>query len=502
MNMHFREENEVIQFLCGQIEQNGDPTLSGLEEEIVVVTQDGKPLPHKEFQRFLGGLIRSLPEGEILSGRSVNGEELPVLRGIFKDGWIQPETNTTLVEYAHKPTADSWACYRQSKNFSKILAETAERHGLYVIGAGVVPTISWEDFICCDAVIPNADYVYSWTHMTQGTRPEYCRTVFGTASTHHNMGFNDPERMARYMSTVLRLQPTMIAMTSNAPIWNNERAGNGKGPVLSHRSVAQIEYGLLFGACGVDYLYPDFLLAPDIDFTTVVRGYLAMPLDRTIVNGQKVHCGPFTMAQYMREGLADDEGVVRYPDEAAITMMFREPIVDVRPAMTGSAPRVEARAHDCVSQPVAVALDAFYRGILAKLDETYELVSGMEACEVRAQRLRVCFKGLAAPLAHADPSIKTQQKLALQALALAEEGLKTRGCGEEQLLSPLWVVATSGNNPAQRLLKVWQPKDKQKILSRLSYGKSRFADETAFQWPKDVPSNGSKPRGVSCAPSF
>lgn len=479
----FRSEEHVIAYLIDQIVSNGNPHLAGLEEEIIVLDADGKPLSHRKFQSFLSDLILSLPSGEVIAGQSVHSESIPVLRGKFQHGLVQPETNTTLVEYAHAPTMDAVSSSLQSQTFTAALMKTASRHGLVVIGAGSVPTMAWDDFLKDGVVIPNGDFRYSWTHMMGGTRPEYCRTVFGTASVHHNMGFNDPDLMAKYMATTLRLQPTMIALTGNAPLWNLERARDEKGRnLLSHRSQVQIDYGSIFGMDGVDYLYPDFLLKP-ATFTDIVQGYLHLPLDRTIVAGQKVSVGKLTMADYLRDGI-EIAGQRHYPGVDAITMMLREPIVDVRPAMTGFAPRVETRAHDCVSQKMAVALDAFYRGVLANLNAVQHLMSGMTRDEIRRQRQQVCSIGLASPVKHENDAIRTQRDLACEVLRLSAIGLGYRGLGEGMLLEPLLMIAESGLNPAQRTLRGWKSHNTTDLLEALRYDQTCFADGTSYARPQ------------------
>ncbi|HAX90586.1 MAG TPA: hypothetical protein DCY07_00030 [Rhodospirillaceae bacterium] len=480
----FPTSSSVVDFFRNQITHNGDPALAGLEEEIIVVDQTGLPINHNRFQEFLGDFIRALPDGEVIAGPSVHGDIIPVLRGSFAGGLVQPETNTTLVELAHAPARTAWGCFEQSRDFTRQLMQTASAHALLVLGGGVVPTISMEDLLSHDAVIPNADFIYSWTHMTQGTRPEYCRTVFGTASIHHNMGFNDPDVMARYISTSLRLQPTMIALLANGPLWNNRLATIGGRQLLSHRSDVLLDYGNIYGyRDGLDYLYPDFLLDPNATFESIVDGYLDTPLDRTIVGGRKISCNGMTMREYFA-GYSMN-GQTHYPDEAALTMMIREPIVDVRPNFTGSAPRVETRAHDGVSQHVAVSVDAFYRGIAANLGAARVLTSGMDASEVRLARTMTCRQGLQTPLFHADPAITTQQDMAVSLLQIAEDGLLMRGYGEETLLAPLWTLATSGKNPAQRLRSVYRQAacNMTKVMRAMDYSNPYFADGTAYPWP-------------------
>jgi glutamate--cysteine ligase len=463
----FRSVNEVLYFLDQQIRENGNPGLGGPEEEILVLDQEGKPVIHEKFQELLEDLIKALPSGKCYSGPSAEGEVIRALKGTCDFGGIQPETNTTLIELAHRPRLSSLGIFGQSRRFASILAEIAQQHGMIAIGGGAAPTISWEDFYEKEAVIPNADFAYSYHHMKKRTRLEYCRTVFGTASIHHSLGFNDPEKMAQYIKITLRLQPTMIALLGNSPLWDNAIARDESGKrLLSYRSHVQISYGQIFGQRGEQYLYPDFLMNPEHTFEDIVKGYMAMPLDRTTVDGKKVCCGPLTMKEYLRNGFLQNGGRF-FPKTDALTMMLREPIVDVRPSMTGLAPRVEARAHDCVSSSVAVAVDAFYRGIASRSDSLQDIVYGLTPHEIRRQRLLVCYKGLASEIEHRNDAIRTQKDMAACVIELAEKGLKERGLGEERFLEPLKKLCRSGRNPAQSSLEAWKQR-----ASRLDFLRS------------------------------
>jgi gamma-glutamylcysteine synthetase len=460
-----------------------------------MLSKEGKPFTFEQFQGLMSDFIPGLPNGKIRTGKNIIDGSPMILGGESSLGSIQPETNTTLIEFAHTPQDATWKINEQSRLFCDHLKHFAHNSEIAVIGSGVVPTICWNDFKRYQAIMPHATFPYSWEHMNNNTRPEFCRTVFGTASVHHNLGFNDPEQMAVYMTTTLRLQPTMIALNGNAPFWNGARAFNAEGlPLLSYRSDLQLEYGKIYGTDGLRYLYPDALINPQANFAQIINYYLDAPLDRTMVEGVKRYVQGLTMREYINHGYSHN-GKLHLPDIAAIDMMFRIPIMDVRPSMI-SAPRVETRAHDCVSHHMAVALDAFYRGIAQNLEEAKDLVSGIEYNEIRRQRKGVCVHGLGMPLIHSNPDIKTQQDLAIRALNIAETGLSMRGLQEEQFLAPLHVIAETGQNPAQSLLsaleaKSHKPSDYAFLLEALDYTQDRFADGTMYQWPSPETGNSS-----------
>lgn len=482
LSQKFRSPQQIMDFLQKEITEKGTAGLAGLEEEIIVLTKEGIPLSHAELQAFLSEIVENLPQGKIHPGKSVFGDVLHFNKGTFQFGSVNQETNTALIEYAHKPCSSAWTTFCQSNLFLKVLEQAADDHSLMLLGAGAIPNIPWEAFK--KYAIPNSDYVYSWEHIQAGTRPEYCRAVFGTMGLHHNMGFADPKLLARYTSTVLRLLPTMIALVGNSPIWNNQLSHDHLGEnLLSYRSCIQLDYGSIYGMPGAAYLYPDFLIDPDITFETLVNGFLSLPLDHTSVDGEIRQCGMLTMAQYLKEGIIY-KGKRSFPDPATLNVMFRWPTTDIRLSLVGNGPRVEARAHDGVSQPVSIALDAFYRGILANLDEAQKIMRGLDKNEIRNQRVQVCRKGLASPIDYTDKTIKTQRDLALRLLGCAEDGLIERGQNEEVFLNPLFALAETGINPAQRMLTVWRGGDRKAFFDAIGYNKKTFADGMAFQWPR------------------
>ncbi|MDD3287578.1 MAG: hypothetical protein PHX43_01040 [Alphaproteobacteria bacterium] len=447
----FQKCSDLKNFLWCKISQNGTPDLGGIEEEIILLKRNGMPISWKRHQKFIADLALALPNGTIRNDRDVWGNNM-VFGGESSIGRLQPETNSTLVEFAHAPVPDSWTLYLQSQEFLFALLMEARRSDFVVLGAGIAPTMCWDDFYRYEAIMPHATFPYSWEHMKNKTRPEYCRTVFGTASTHHSLGFNKPDIMMEYLKTALRLQPTMIALTGNSPFWARERARDKNGrTLLSLRSYLQLDYGRTFGIDGIKYLYPDQLLDAKISFEQVIDYYLDSPLDRTFINGEKAYVGSLSMRQYIEQGCIR-EGRRFFPKADAINMMFRTPIVDVRLSMI-NAPRIEARCHDCVSHHVSVAIDAFYRGIAANLDEASSLLAGITPQETRRQRKQVCYTGLDTLVAHPMSCIKTQQDIALKMLSISQEGLVARGLNEESLLTPLQYIAESGKNPAQEVLR-------------------------------------------------
>lgn len=437
---------EAIEYLRASVRANGSRTLGGVEEEIGLLCQaDGTPPSVEQLEAVVIAVVARL--GGYTMPVHMDTGETRELSAKFDIGTINVETNTSIIEFAHKAQHNSHAIADQSAKFSAALNEAAHDQGLVAIGTGFMPTATTQDFVRAGrfnyAVIRNKKFEYSLRHIDNATRPEYLRTVFGTASTHHNMGFNDPERMAKFFVTAMYIQPTMVAMLANAPFIGGRRADS-----LSVRGQAQTEYGSLYiPRAPLEYLYPDALCNLNTDFEGLVRGYMRLPMDRAIVGGRKQSVGSLNMEEYIRNGI---DG--HFPTVESLQFMFREPIVDVRPEMI-EGPRVETRAHDCVSSEMSVAIDAFYRGINENLDEAHALMQRMYMGDVqrlRRQRAITHRLGLRTQVPHRR--IVEQADIARELLDIATKGLVQRGLGEDVLLKPMRMILDSQMNPADRLI--------------------------------------------------
>ena len=486
-NRSFHNPGQAIDFLAACISQFGTPGFGGPEEEIPVLDRNGKLIPYDQFKKFVSAVARELPGyNELISqSREVKAALDEHGKMAFPIGSIEPEVYT-LIEFAHAPQLNAKLIDLQSSLFSKALTTVAEREGWVVIGAGALPTVAWDDFRTCNAITPLKDGS-NWDRlMLRGERPDDCRMVFGTASVHHNLGFNDPERMARHITTMVRLMPTMIALLGNAPFWDSQIQASGDANLLTYRGKVQL-------ARGVEYPYPDFLLDAEAKFHDIVLGYMKLPLGRTFIDdgifrgnskisGREVECGNLTMLDYFKG--FECKGQTYYPCAEALHMMLHGPIVDVRPSMI-RGPRVETRAHDCVSRRVAVAIDALYRGLNELPDALQDLMRGMSHAEIRLQREQVCWQGLQSRVEHSDRSIQTQQELALRVLRIAEQGLMIRDQGEAGYLAPLKLIAATGINPGERMRKAWRDASGNLLtfFHEMRYDRPGLDKDMILAWP-------------------
>jgi len=111
---------------------------------------------------------------------------------------------------------------------------------------------------------------------------------------------------------------------------------------------------------------------------------------------------------------------------------------------------LEMRGADAGSVSMLMAQPAFWAGLLyddAAQKAASALIRGWSVEEMRALRMEVPRRALKATIRG-----RKLQDIARDALAIARDGLKARGLGEEVYLSPLEEIATSGLTQAERWL--------------------------------------------------
>src|SRR5688572_17866210 len=148
----FETARDLKGFLHNCVVSKGSPDTSGIEEEIVVLKENGKPFSLEEYQSFVKELVLGLPGGELAHDENLTGT-IPLIKGGRTEiGSVNPETNTMLIEFAHKPVTTSHELHQQSQSFGAILKKTASRNGCYTLGYGLVPSIEWDDFWTYQAI--------------------------------------------------------------------------------------------------------------------------------------------------------------------------------------------------------------------------------------------------------------------------------------------------------------------------------------------------------------
>jgi glutamate--cysteine ligase len=112
---------------------------------------------------------------------------------------------------------------------------------------------------------------------------------------------------------------------------------------------------------------------------------------------------------------------------------------------------LEMRGADAGSAAMLLALPAFWVGLLydgAALEAARALVRGWTVEEMRALRGAVAERALGASIRG-----RSLRDVARDAVAIARDGLRARGLGEEAYLAPLDEIVASGMTPADRWLE-------------------------------------------------
>lgn len=446
----FETIQELKDFLYNSVESDGRSDLSGLEEEIILLKKDGKPFDLDKYQSFVRSLVSNLPEGKLEFDESLIGKSHLVKGGTSKIGSIKPETNTTLIEFAHKPSKTSHELYKQSNFLKNALKESTSDFDCCLLGYGLVPSMEWSDFWTYNAIIPYKSMSYSYDNMVSHKNIEHSKVVYGTASIHHNMGFQDPEAMTKYYQMVLMLQPTMISMMANSSLWNHKPAKYEGKEVLSYRSLMQLEYGKITLNGIKDYLYPEGILSKRLDFSQMLDILFDCPLHRTYVGGEKEYVGGLTMREYLNHGYKICNNLF-FPEENSIDMMFRVPMTDVRMSLIEN-PRVETRCHDAISMEISIGIDAFYRGLKENIETAYDFIMSLDLLTLMDRRYSSAIYGLKTNIIHVCKSIKTQNDFSKVLLEISYDGLKKRNLNEEIFLGSIHRIIDSGKTHAEIVL--------------------------------------------------
>ncbi|HKJ65876.1 MAG TPA: glutamate--cysteine ligase [Desulfopila sp.] len=259
-----------------------------------------------------------------------------------------------------------------------------------------------------------------------------------TATVQVNLDFNGEADMVQKFRVSLALQPLATALFANSPFCQGKPNG-----FLSYRSSVWRHTDP--SRCG---MLP-FVFEDGMGFERYVQYMLDVPMYFVQRQGRMIDAA----GQSFRDFLAGR--LPALPGEVPT-------IVDWEDHLTTAFPEVrlkqylEMRGADGGNWNNLCALPAFWVGLLYDndcLDAAWELVRRWSA----EQRLQLRHDAPRLGLKAKTPST-TLQELALEVLAIAEQGLKRRGrCNadgddETHFLERLWQIATSGVTPAEEKL--------------------------------------------------
>jgi glutamate--cysteine ligase len=259
--------------------------------------------------------------------------------------------------------------------------------------------------------------------------------MFRTCTVQVNLDFGDEADMVKKLRVSLALQPLGTALFANSPFL--EGKPNGFLSFRSHvwEDTDNARSGML-----------PFVFEEGFGFERYVEYALDVPMYFVIRGGKFVNCAGESFRAFLNGRLP------QLPGELPTLRDWADHLTTIFPEVRLKR-YLEMRGSDVGTGPMLCALPALWGGILydqSSLDAAWDLVKGASATERQQLRHEVPKRGLNATFRG-----RSLQQLAKQVLALARDGLKRRGFGEEPFLDVLDEMAESGKTHAERLLDLY-----------------------------------------------
>ncbi len=259
--------------------------------------------------------------------------------------------------------------------------------------------------------------------------------MFRTCTVQVNLDFASEADMVKKLRVSVALQPLATALFANSPFLEGKPNG-----FLSFRShvwtdTDNARAGML-----------PFAFETGFNFERYVDYALDVPMYFVMRNGTFVNCAGESFRAFM------DGKLPQLPGEKPTLRDWGDHLTTIFPEVRLKK-YLEMRGADVGLGPMLCALPALWGGLLygtAALDGAWDLVKNATAEQRQQLRDDVPKLGLKAKfMGH------SLQDVAKDVLALARNGLKSRGFGEEPFLDVLDEEAHSGLTQADRLLELY-----------------------------------------------
>ncbi|HWX47580.1 MAG TPA: glutamate--cysteine ligase [Roseomonas sp.] len=254
-----------------------------------------------------------------------------------------------------------------------------------------------------------------------------------TCTVQVNLDFGDEADMVEKLRVSLALQPLATALFANSPFLEGRPNGlrTLRGRVWTETDPDRT---------GI----PAVAFEPGFGFERFAEHVLDVPMYFIMREGKWIDATGITFRQFMMSGLPGHPGVTASMGDWAdhVTTVF----TDVRLKRF-----LEMRGADAGSPEMMLALPAFWIGLLyddAAQKAALALVRGWTVPELQALRTAVPEGALTIPF-HGRPL----REWGREAVAIARDGLRSRGLGEERYLAPLEAMLESGETQADRWLR-------------------------------------------------
>ena len=339
------------------------------------------------------------------------------------------------LELSGAPLDDIHATCSETGHHLRNMLAAAKPLDIGMMGVGYHPTARREDI----SFMPKGRYRIMSRHMPKvGTLG--LDMMLRTCTVQVNLDFVDEADMRKKFRTSLALQPVATALFANSPFKEGKPSG-----WLSTRAQAWTDTDASRSGVPACVFDPYFGYEQWIDYILDVPMYFLHRGDDYIdVAGQ-------SFRDFMDGMLPGFEG--QMPSMAD----FQDHITTAFPEVRLKR-YLEMRGADGGAWGNICALPAFWVGLLydeESLAAAAELAAGLTANDVMEARLSVSRDGLRGQLGGRDV-----HKLASELVGLASAGLRRRariddsGNDESGFLAPLREVVTSGETPADRLLRL------------------------------------------------
>ncbi|MCX7370935.1 MAG: glutamate--cysteine ligase [Alphaproteobacteria bacterium] len=256
-----------------------------------------------------------------------------------------------------------------------------------------------------------------------------------TCTVQVNLDFGDEADMAEKLRVSLALQPLATALFANSPFKEGKVSGqlSGRGHVWTDTDNDRT---------GI----PACVFEPSFGFEQFVEFVLDVPMYFVAREGKLHDATGASFRDFMAGRLAALPGERATMGDWAdhVTTVF----TDVRLKRF-----LEMRGADAGSPAMMVAKSAFWVGLIyddAAQKAASALVRDWSLEQIRALRLEAPVHALRARIAG-----RSLQDMAKDALAIARDGLRARGLGEDAYLAPLHEIAESGLTQADRALHLF-----------------------------------------------
>ncbi|WP_376099195.1 glutamate--cysteine ligase [Roseomonas sp. CCTCC AB2023176] len=372
--------------------------------------------------------------GAILDALAARGWE-PILDtgrtiGLTKDGASISLEPGGQFELSGAPVASLHAMSAELDSHLTGLREVAEPMGIGFAGIGFHPLATRESM----PWMPKTRYAIMRNYMPR-VGDMGLDMMLRTATVQANLDFGDEADMVEKLRVSLALQPLATALFANSPF--------REGQPTEYRTLR----GHVWSRTDPDRTgIPAVVFEDGFGFERFSEFVLDVPMYFVMRDGRFVDATNATFRQFMAHGLPGQPEVRATMGDWAdhVTTVF----TDVRLKRF-----LEMRGADVGATPAMIAaLPAFWVGLIyddAAQKAARALTRDWSVAQLHAMRADVPTRALDAMIGG-----RTLREVAVDVLAIARDGLRARGLGEERYLDPLDAIAASGETQADAWLRL------------------------------------------------